>query len=82
MKYKYYFRVIQCNRIYSNIMRNCDLGIDDIGVGGIVSFITDKEPTKENKEKLTEILMKAKENKDLQTYFAKVDFDRVEIVEE
>ena len=81
MKYKYYFKVIQCNRAYSNFMRGCDLGIDDIGVSGIVSFITDKEP-KENKEKLTAILMKAKENKDLQTYFAKVDFDRVEIVED
>ena len=52
MKYKCHFSTIQCNRLYSNFMKSCGLGIEDFGVNIQISFVTDTEPTKENIEKI------------------------------
>ena len=52
MKYRYFLSAFQCNRLYSNFMRSCDCGISDVGTRVEISFITDKEPTKENIEKI------------------------------
>lgn len=80
MKYKYYLTAIQCNRLYSNFMRGLDLGIDDVGVNIQISFITDKEPTKENTDKIEKLLESSKEEKSLDSYYRNVKFQKAEIV--
>lgn len=52
MKYKYYLSAIQCIRLYSNFIESCGLGIEDVGINIQISFITDKEPIKENTKKM------------------------------
>lgn len=80
MKYKYFLLALQCNRLYSNFMRSCGLGISDVGVYVEISFITDKEPTKENIEKIEKLLESSKEEKSLSSYYATVKFIRAEVV--
>lgn len=80
MKYKYYLTAIQCNRVYSNFMRGLDLGIDDVGVNIQISFITDKEPTKENTEKIEKLLESSRDEKSLSSYYRNVKFQTAEIV--
>lgn len=80
MKYKYYLTAIQCNRLYSNFMKSCGLGIEDVGVNIQISFITDKEPTKENIEKIEKLLESSKQEKSLGAYYRNVKFNRAEIV--
>lgn len=82
MKYKYYLTAIQCNRLYSNFMKNCGLGIDDVGVQVKISFITDKEPNKENIKKIEELLESSKNEKKLGAYYRNVKFAKAEIVVE
>lgn len=81
MKYRYYLTAIQCNRLYSNCMRNCDLGIDEIGVSVQISFITDKQPNNENIEKIKKLLESTKNEKKLESYYTNVKFISAEIVE-
>lgn len=81
MKYKLYFNVIMCDRFCSNFIKGCDLGIEEYGVTGTVSFITETEPTNEYVEKMIKILEKTKEEKTLEKYFVNVKLDRIEIVE-
>lgn len=82
MEYKYYFSAIQGNRFYSNFMRACDLGIEDVGLQIEISFITDKEPTKENIDKIEKLLNSTKEEKSLSSYYRNVKFIRAEVVME
>ena len=82
MKYKYYFNAIQCNRLYSNFMKNCGLGIEDVGVRIVISFITDKEPNKENINKMEKLLESSKNEKKLESYYRNVKFAKAEIVTE
>lgn len=82
MKYRYYLIAIQCNRLYSNFMKMCGLGIEDVGVNIQISFITDKEPTKENIDKVERLLNSTKEEKSLSSYFRNAKFMRVEVVME
>lgn len=82
MKYKYYLTAIQCNRLYSNFMKSCGLGIEDVGVNIQISFITDKEPTKENIKKIEKLLESSKQEKSLGAYYRNVKFSRAEIVTE
>ena len=55
-------------------------GISDVGVNVEISFITDKEPTKENIEKIEKLLESSKEEKSLSSYYATVKFIRAEVV--
>ena len=55
-------------------------GVNDIGINIEISFITDKEPTKENIEKIEKLLESSKEEKSLSSYYAKVKFIRAEVV--
>ena len=55
-------------------------GISDVGVNVEISFITDKEPTKENIEKIEKLLESSKEEKNLSSYYATVKFIRAEVV--
>lgn len=80
MKYKYFLSALQCNRLYSNFMRSCDCGISDVGTRVEISFITDKEPTKENIEKIEKLLESSKEEISLSSYYATVKFIRAEVV--
>ena len=80
MMYKYYFTAIQCNRWYSNFIRVCGLGINEVGVNIEISFITDKEPTKQNTEKIEKLLESSKEEKSLSSYYRNVKFKKAEIV--
>lgn len=80
MNYKYYLSAIQCNRAYSSFMRNCDLGIEDVGVNIVISFVTDKEPTKENTLKIENLLNSTKNEKSLKLYYRNVKFLKAEIV--
>lgn len=82
MQYKYYLSAIQCNRFCSNFMRSCDLGIEDVGVNIQISFITDKEPTKENTEKIEKLLNSSKEEKSLSSYYRNVKFIKAEVIME
>lgn len=82
MKYKIYFDVIQCNRFYSNFMRACDLGgITDVGVKGVLSYVTTTEPTKEYIEKMTKVIESTKQEKSLEAYFVNVKLNRIELAE-
>ena len=80
MKYKYYLSAIQCNRSYSNFMRSCGLGIEDVGINIEISFITDKEPIKENTEKIEKLLNSTKEEKSLSSYYRNVKFIKAEVI--
>lgn len=55
-------------------------GVSDIGINVEISFITDKEPTKENIEKIEKLLESSKEAKSLSSYYANVKFIRAEVV--
>ena len=55
-------------------------GVSDIGISVEISFITDKEPTKENIEKIEKLLESSKEEKSLSSYYANVKFIRAEVV--
>lgn len=54
-------------------------GVSDIGINVEISFITDKEPTKENIEKIEKLLESSKEEKSLSSYYASVKFIRAEV---
>lgn len=82
MKYKYYLSAIQCNRFYSNFIKSCGLGIEDVGVNIQISFITDKEPTKDNIEKIEKLLNSSQQEKSLSSYYRNVKFLKAEIVME
>lgn len=79
-KYKVYLSAIKCNRFYSNFMRACDLGIDDIGVRVEISFTIEQEPTKEVIDKIIFAHEQAKYNKDLEEYFVNVKLNRIEVI--
>ena len=51
-----------------------------MGVNVEISFITDKEPTKETIEKIEKLLESSKEEKSLSSYYATVKFIRAEMV--
>lgn len=55
-------------------------GIDDVGVNIQISFVTDKEPTKENIEKIEKLLESSREGKSLSSYYRNVKFIRAEVV--
>lgn len=76
MKYKYYLSAIQCNRLYSNFIKSCGLGIEDVGVNIQISFNTDKEPIKENIDKIEKLLNSTKEEKSLSSYYRNVEVVR------
>lgn len=79
-KYKVYLSAIKCNRFYSNFMRACDLGIDDVGVKVEISFIIEQEPTKEVIDKIIFAHEQAKYNRDLTEYFINVKLNRIEVI--
>lgn len=55
-------------------------GISDIGTGVEISFITDKEPTKENIEKIEKLLESSKEEISLSSYYVNAKFIRAEVI--
>mgnify|MGYP006990038909 FL=1 len=55
-------------------------GIESVGVNVLISFVTDKEPTKENIEKIEKLLESSKEEKSLSSYYATVKFIRAEVL--
>lgn len=79
-KYKIYLSAIKCNRFYSNFMRACDLGINDIGVKVEISFTIEQEPTKEVIDKIIFAHEQAKYNRDLTEYFINVKLNRIEVI--
>lgn len=57
-------------------------GIDSVGVRVDISFVTDKEPTKENIEKIEKLLESSEQEKSLSSYYTCVKFKRAEVVME
>ena len=55
-------------------------GIDGVGVRVEISFITDKEPTQKNIEKIENILESSKKEKSLASYYSNVKFIRAEVI--
>lgn len=55
-------------------------GIEAVGVNVSISFVTDKEPTKENIERIEKLLESSKDEKSLSSYYANVKFIRAEVV--
>lgn len=81
-RYKVYLDAIKCNRMYSSFIRNCDLGIDNIGVPISISFTIEQEPTKEVIDKIIEVHNSTKEHKELDWYFSNVKLNRIELIVE
>lgn len=54
-------------------------GIEAVGVNVLISFVTDKEPTKENIEKFEKLLESSKAEKSLSSYYTNVKFIRAEV---
>lgn len=80
VRYKFYFSAIQCNRTYSNFIRNCDLGVSDVGSQVEISFTTDKKPTQKNIDKMINILESTKQEESLAQYYTCVKYVRTEII--
>lgn len=80
MKYKLYFDVIVCDRLYSDLIRACDLGIEHYGARSMISFTTTTEPTDDYVEKMIKQLEKTKEEKSLKQYYVDVKLNRIEVV--
>lgn len=57
-------------------------GIEDVGVPVEISFITNKEPTTENKEKIETLLNSSKQEKSLSSYYRDVKFIKAEVIME
>lgn len=55
-------------------------GIEAVGVNVSISFVTDKEPTKENIEKIEKLLESSKAEKSISSYYTNVKFTRAEVV--
>ena len=55
-------------------------GIEAVGANVSISFVTDKEPTKENIEKIEKLLESSKNEKSLSSYYADVKFIRAEVI--
>ena len=55
-------------------------GIDGCGVGVTISFVTDKEPTKDNIARIERLLASSKEEKSLSSYYDCVKFIRAEVI--
>ena len=55
-------------------------GIESVCVNILISFVTDKEPTKDTTEKIEKLLESSKEEKSLSSYYANVKFIRAEVV--
>ena len=79
-QYKYYFDVILCDKTLCSFIRGCDLGIEEYGTKGEVSFISDAEPTQENIDKIINALNQAKYEKSLNIYYGNITLNRVEVV--
>ena len=80
MEYKLFFTAIMCDRLCSKFMKMCDLGVEDVGVEVVMSFVTSEKPTKEYIDKIIKIHESTKDYKELEKYFANVKFDRIEVV--
>ena len=80
MEYKLFFTALMCNRFCSKFMKMCDLGVEDVGVEVVISFITSEKPTKEYIDKIIKIHESTKDYKELEKYFANVKLDRIEVV--
>lgn len=72
MAYKVYLEAILCDRWQCDFMKMCDLGITDVGKEVKMSFITEEEPTSEKLQKITELLLSTKDNKELEQYYSNV----------
>ena len=79
-QYKYYFDVILCDKTLCSFIRGCDLGIEEYGTSGTVSFVTNTEPTQENIDKIINVLYQAKYEKSLNMYYGNIALNRVEVV--
>ena len=55
-------------------------GIESVCVNILISFVTDKEPTKDTTEKIEKLLESSKEEKSLSSYYANVKFIRAEVI--
>lgn len=77
--YKYFFSCLICDKFCSNFMRACQLGITDVGIKAIISFISDLEPNQNNIERIKNLLLSSK-NAKIDSYYANVSFESVEIV--
>ena len=80
MKYKIYLDAIQCNRLYSNFIKSCDLGIESVGVPKIISCTIEQEPTKEIIDKIIKCHLKSKDELSLSNYFTSVKLNRIEVI--
>ena len=54
-------------------------GIEAVGVNVSISFVTNKEPNKENIEKIEKLLESSKDEKSLSSYYTNVKFTRAEV---
>lgn len=55
-------------------------GIEAVGVNVSISFVTNKEPNKENIGEIEKLLERSKYEKSLSSYYTNVKFTRAEVV--
>lgn len=55
-------------------------GIGAVGINVLISFVTDKAPTKENIKKIEKLLESSKAEKSLSSYYTNVKFTRAEVL--
>lgn len=82
MKYKYIFSALQCDKFISHFIRNADLGINDVGIKVVISFLSDKKLTDEEIEKTKKYLESSEQEKELKIYLTSIKLERVELLEE
>ena len=80
MQYRYCFKALQCDKFISKFMRACDVGVVDVGVRVSISFISDKQLTNEEIEKVKEYLEKSKQSDELDKYLTGVELETVSLV--
>lgn len=80
MQYKYIFSALQCDKFISKFMRACDVGVEDVGIGVQISFLSDKKLTDKQIKKTIEYLESSKDNKELEKYFTNVKLKSIELL--
>jgi len=80
MQYKYIFSALQCDKFISKFMRACGVGVEDVGIGVQISFLSDKKLTNEQIKKTIEYLESSKDNKELEKYLTSVKLKRIELL--
>lgn len=80
MQYKYIFSALQCDKFISKFVSACGVGVNDVGIGVQISFLSDKQLTDEQIKKTIECFESSKDNKELEKYLTSVKLKSIELL--